>query len=134
MKGRFARYVTLAAASAAALVLVGCRSAPVMNVVDAPVVVGSGKAVTKQTVRNVIMQSGSGLGWQMQDVDSHTLQGTLYLRSHMAQVEIPYSATSYSINYKNSTNLDYNGTNIHSNYNGWVQNLDRTIKARLIGE
>ena len=38
---------------------------------------------------------------------------------------------NYSINYKDSTNLDYDGTNIHRNYNGWIANLDRAIKTQL---
>lgn len=50
----------------------------------------------------------------------------------MAQVDIPYNAKAYSIQYKNSANLKYDGVSIHSNYNGWVQNLDRAIQSRLV--
>ena len=31
----------------------------------------------------------------------------------------------------NSDNLHYKDGTIHSNYNGWVQNLDRGIKNQL---
>ena len=44
-----------------------------------------------------------------------------------------YSTKAYSIVYKDSQNLDYNGTTktIHRAYNGWVQNLDRGIRTQL---
>jgi len=57
--------------------------------------------------------------------------GTLYVREHMAKVEIPYDRNTYSILYRDSNNLDYDGANIHGNYNGWVQNLSNAINARL---
>jgi len=47
-------------------------------------------------------------------------------------VQIPYSETSYSIQYKSSTNLqESGGRTIHRNYNGWIQNLNRGINAQL---
>ena len=42
-----------------------------------------------------------------------------------------YSVKSYSIRYKDSTELGYDGGSIHQNYNGWVQNLDKGIRAQL---
>ena len=38
----------------------------------------------------------------------------------------------YSITYKESTNLDYMNGQIHRNYNGWIENLDRDIRANLL--
>jgi len=58
---------------------------------------------------------------------------SLYLREHVAIVDITYTKKAYNIKYKNSQNLSYDGTNIHSNYNGWVQNLSRQIQAQLSG-
>jgi hypothetical protein len=61
------------------------------------------------------------------------VQGTLNLRSHTAVVTIPFSTKSYSILYKESTNLKYDAEKqtIHGNYNGWVQRLDNEIRARI---
>jgi hypothetical protein len=59
--------------------------------------------------------------------------GTLNVRSHTAVVDIPYSTKSYSITYSSSQNLKYDeaaGT-IHSNYNGWIQRLENTIRSRI---
>lgn len=50
----------------------------------------------------------------------------------MAEVDITYSKDKYNIRYKNSNNLNYDGTKIHSNYNGWIQNFDNAIKRELL--
>ncbi|MDG4552338.1 MAG: hypothetical protein P9F19_04045 [Candidatus Contendobacter sp.] len=113
-----------------ALALVGCRSNPVYNVENAPVSTST-RAYNLRDVRNAILQAGASLGWQMKDAQSGLIVGTLYVRDHMAQVEIPYDRTSYSIVYRDSQNLGYDGVNIHSNYNGWVQRLSGAINAQL---
>jgi len=61
------------------------------------------------------------------------VEGVLALRTHRAVVDIDYDTKVYSIKYKDSVNLDYDGKTIHKNYNGWVENLDRAIKSKLIG-
>jgi hypothetical protein len=60
------------------------------------------------------------------------INAKLSLRTHVAVVDVRYSATSYSIVYRDSTNLDYRGDQIHKNYNGWIQNLDRDIRNELL--
>jgi hypothetical protein len=59
------------------------------------------------------------------------LAATLHLRTHTAEVEIPYSVTSYSIIYKSSVDLKEKDGQIHKNYNGWIQNLNRGIDTQL---
>ena len=116
----------------AAAGLAGCRIAPVMDVVDAPVIEPTGgPKLTADQVKLAIQRAGATLGWQIKEVQPYLLEGTLHLRTHMAQVNIPYSAERYSIVYKDSQNLQYDGKNIHSNYNGWVQNLDKAIKVQM---
>ncbi len=116
----------------AAAGLAGCRVAPVMDIVDAPVIEpGGGQKLTAEQVKLAIQRAGATLGWQIKEVQPFLLEGTLNLRSHMAQVNIPYSAQRYSIVYKDSQNLNYDGKQIHSNYNGWVQNLDKAIKVQM---
>jgi hypothetical protein len=82
-------------------------------------------------VRTAIIAAGVGLGWRVVDAGPGKLEGTLALREHTAVVEIPYSSRAYSIVYKSSTNLNEAGGVIHSNYNGWVQNLDRAIRTEI---
>ena len=107
----------------AAVVLAGCAPlAPIQNVKDASVT--AYQAADADQVKGAIVRAGTGLGWIMRDAGPGKLNGTLILRTHTAEVEIPYSATSYSITYKSSINLQEAGGNIHRNYNGWIQNLN----------
>jgi hypothetical protein len=116
---------------AMALLVVGCRIAPVYDVNQAPIT--ASRAVSMSEVEQTIRQAGAGLGWQMVPKGPGNIEGTLILRDHRAVVDIKYDTKSYSIKYKDSSNLQYDGTQIHSNYNGWVQRLDNTIRARLTG-
>ena len=111
----------------------GCRTAPIYNVDNAPVVSSTGKALSSTQVRDAIIHAGTSLGWQMAAKTPGHIIGTLYLRGTMAQVDIKYSPKSYSIEYKNSEKLKYDGKNIHKNYNGWIMNLQNRINAQLTG-
>lgn len=123
-------HITLAAL-AVAIAVAGCTSVPIQNVSQTPATNATGKALSKDQVRGAIVRAGAALGWQMRDEGPTMLVGTLQLRKHTAVVEIPYSASSYSIKYRSSENLDEKGGNIHKNYNGWIQNLTRGITAQL---
>jgi len=118
-------------ASVLILLAVGCRgSVPVYNVTDAPVAASKANPSLDE-VSKAIVRAGAALGWQMKETKPGHMLGTLYLRKHVAVVDVDYSVKSYSIRYKDSTELDYNSGNIHPNYNGWIQNLDKGIRAQL---
>ena len=108
-----------------------CRTAPTIYQVQNAAVSTNVPNATKDDVRKAIVRAGGGLGWQIRDNGADALIGTLILRTHTAIVDIPYSAKQYSITYKDSTNLNYDGASIHSNYNGWVQNLHKAINTQL---
>ncbi len=110
--------------------MVGCRTAPVFNVTDAPTM-ATGKNVKLADIEKAIVRAGGTLGWRMKKVKPGHIIGTLFIRKHMAKVDIKYSTKAYSITYRDSENLKYDGSSIHSNYNGWVQNLDRAIRREL---
>ena len=121
----------LAVSIAATLALAGCaRTAPITTLDNVPVTTSTGKASAAQ-VRTAIMAAGTSLGWQIRDGGPGVMEGALNLRGHSAVVDIPYSSNAYSIKYKRSENLNESGGTIHSNYNGWVQNLDRAIRTEL---
>jgi hypothetical protein len=115
----------------AAATIAACTSAPIMNVNSAAVTNASGKSLSADQVRSAIIRAGAALGWQMKDEGAGKLVGTLQLRDHTAVVDIPYSASNYSIAYRSSVNLQERGGQIHRNYNGWIQNLTRGINAQL---
>jgi hypothetical protein len=110
----------------------GCAPmAPIQNVGDTPVTAVGSKRLTEVEVRSAIVRAGTGLGWIVKDAGPGKLNATLILRTHTAEVEIPYSTSSYSITYKSSVNLQEGNGKIHRNYNGWIQNLNRGINAQL---
>ena len=113
------------------LMLAGCRVNPVFNVENAPIEI-SGKH-SSNDVKKAIIRAGIGLGWQMKAKKEGHIVASLYIREHVAIADITYTKKSYNIKYKSSQNLSYDGTNIHSNYNGWVKNLSRQIQAQLSG-
>jgi hypothetical protein len=79
-----------------------------------------------------IRRAGTGLGWQMDPVRPGLTRATLNLRSHVAVTEIAYDEQGFSIRYLDSRNLDYDGTSIHKNYNGWIENLERAISQQPV--
>lgn len=109
--------------------LTGCRTSAINNVTEAPIM----QKVSSDKVYKAIYGAGTTLGWNVKKVKSGLAVATLHLRTHMAMVEIPYNEKTYSINYKDSVNLKYNPETkiIHSNYNGWVQNLNKAIQTQL---
>lgn len=123
--------LSIAAAVALAIAISACTSVPIMNVDSAAVPAVAGKQPTQEQVRAAIVRAGSALGWQMKDEGPNKLVATLMLRTHTAVVDIPYSPTSFSIKYRSSVNLDESGGNIHKNYNGWIQNLNKGITTQL---
>jgi hypothetical protein len=117
--------------AALGLLGVGCAPTPVVNVTDAPVVVNK-PGVTLDEVGKAIVRAGATIGFQMIMNRPGLITGTYSPRGDFtAVVEVKYSTQKYSINYKDSQGLNYDGTNIHRNYNNWVLNLDRNIKTQL---
>ncbi|MCD6042169.1 MAG: putative lipoprotein [Burkholderiales bacterium] len=118
--------------SAAALVMVGCGAQqPIQNVESSPIILPPGKSVSMQQVTTAIMRAGTRLGWQMVPEGPGRLSGRIALRNHMAVIDVSHDTKSYSIKYRDSSNLDARDGMIHRNYNGWIQNLDKGIRSEL---
>jgi hypothetical protein len=117
--------------AAAALAVAGCTTAAIYNVDNAPITVQPDKTVTMNDVQMAIMRAGGALGWQITPDNPGHLTGRLALRTHVAVVDIRHDTKSYSIKYRDSTNLQAEGGNIHKNYNGWIQNLEKGIRTQL---
>jgi hypothetical protein len=128
-RGNMSKIIVLAFALVFALG--ACTSRPIRNVDNDPVVTAT-KPATMADVEQAIMRAGAGLGWVMTPVRPGLVTGRLALRTHVAVVDITYDTKSFSIRYKDSVNLEYDGGNIHKNYNGWIDNLEREIRANLL--
>ncbi|WP_373510505.1 hypothetical protein [Thiocapsa sp.] len=123
------RMLMLLVMAVSVIALGGCRTAPIRDLDTRPIPPGA----TLTQISKAIQGAGNSLGWAMQETAPGMIVGTIFLRDHMAKVEIPFSTSSYSIRYSASTNLKYNEEKrtIHSNYNGWISNLDNQIRANL---
>jgi hypothetical protein len=104
---------------------------PIYNVQSSPI--PPNPAATMENIEKAIMRAGLTLGWQIAPKGPGHAEGVLVLRTHRAVVDITYDTKSFNINYKDSLNLDYREKDktIHSNYNGWIQNLEKGIRAQV---
>jgi predicted small lipoprotein YifL len=107
--------------------LAGCaRTAPIAQI-NNTVTAGH----TEAQVRTAILKAGQQRQWIMSQAGPGVLNGRLQTRDHVAEIRITYSASSYSINYASSLNLQASGGKIHNSYNRWIHNLDRDIQLNL---
>ena len=114
-------------------VLIACAPTPIRNVENAPVV-SSNSNYDLFEVTKAIQRAGISLNWQMKEETPGHVVGTLYIRSHMAKVDVIYTLDEYSIIYRNSSNLKHDPVKntIHRNYNRWIQDLANAINTQLI--
>jgi len=117
------------------ILFTSCRIGAVYNVTDTSINTGSGNEPTLEQVEKAIRSAATTTkpAWSMRVENPGHIVASLHIRSHTAVVDIAYSTKSYSITYNTSTNLKYDAeaNTIHSNYNGWIQNLDNGIKGKL---
>ena len=108
---------------------------PIMNLKDVSISVkGDGTSLTIQEVQAAIINGCRARRWSPGLDGEGMIRATINVRSkHFAEIEIPFTSTSYSIIYVSSKNLDYNASRrkIHRNYNNWVVKLSATIDREL---
>jgi hypothetical protein len=118
-----------------ALLALGCAPlAPVMNVTDQTF--ETNRPASLDEIGNAIIRAGASLNMQMRKVRPGLISATYVPmggagKGLSATMEVKYNAKSYSIEYKDSQGLKYDGTSIHRNYNLWVQRLDARIRVQL---
>ena len=123
------RFLRLGLPVLALLVIASCRQAPIYNVQTASFANPAANVALDERGRQ-IKRAGAALGWQMVDESPGVIRATISLRTHRAVAEIRYDQAQFSIRYVDSVNLNYDGSNIHPNYNGWIQRLEQTILAQ----
>ena len=114
------------------LILSGCfgRVQPVYNVFNHPIPQGA-QSLSLKDIGDVIRISASKRQWLVEEKEPGLFTMVHRKKTHVAVVEIQYNQNSYSIKYNDSTDLLYNGRNIHRNYNRWVANLELDIETNL---
>lgn len=114
----------------AGMLLMGCRAAvPIQNVQHQALPVKDAKVVERAIIAGTMKR-----GWNVRKTGPQVFEAVLDHHALHATVEIPYGEDYYSIIYKQSANLKYNGKKevIHPRYNTWILNLKRAINSSII--
>ncbi|BBP74329.1 hypothetical protein CCU68_23420 [Pseudomonas gingeri NCPPB 3146 = LMG 5327] len=70
--------------------------------------------------------------WSVQRVNPTQIQAEITVREQFhVEIDINYSASGYSIAYRDSSGMDYKDGKIHKNYIRWVRLLDKGILREL---
>jgi len=108
--------------------VVACtRTAPVYNVTSDNFTTPSA-SLSERAAQ--IKRAGVGLRFAMEDAGPGKIKATYGARGHQGVAMVSFNQSTFSIQYVSSVDLDYDGTNIHKNYNGWIENLEKAIKAQ----
>jgi len=115
------------------------RVEPLVNVENQALARADGKPLSAEQVKSAIIAGSARQRiWTVTPVKNGVMTAMLNVRNkHTAVVDITYSATGFSIKYRESNNLlyekDENGVDqIHRNYNRWVQGLRQNITQEAL--
>lgn len=111
--------------------MLSCRKAHVRDIPDNSIPSPYDKSLTVEEIEAAIIMGGNEAGWSMQKKEPGLIVGVIQVRQHEAQVNVRYSESSWSITYRDSSNLKYNGDKIHVNYNKWVSRLADAIRKQF---
>lgn len=94
---------------------------------------GPQKGVTLAQMQGAIETTARDLGWQLSDVKSGSFTGERNwdANKHKIAVGVIYDEKSFSIRYKDSKNMSFNGSSIHHTYNDMVSALQDNIKTNV---
>jgi hypothetical protein len=94
---------------------------------------GPQKGVTLAQMRSTIEKTAQDLGWQLSDVQagSFTARQEWGATKHNIVVGVVYDEKTFSIRYKDSKNMSFNGSSIHHTYNDMVSTLQDHIKTNV---
>lgn len=107
--------------------IVGCSTAEVLSIHDAPI----NANLQARDAGPVIEQALTVRGWQVAARRPGAIDAYIVVRQHRADIAITYNADSYSIAYRDSQGLNYRNGMIHRNYNRWIANLNADIQATM---
>jgi hypothetical protein len=101
------------------------RTAAMMTVTDEPLPAGA----TMKQVEAAVLQSLSSRSWTIKNRSPGSVDAqygrTDSRSSFTVDITVTYTASSFSVVYKDSTGLSYDAQKgkIHANYNRWINNL-----------
>jgi hypothetical protein len=108
------------------------RDKPVYNVESEPIMTGTGITPTLDQARIAIRRAVIKKTWRIMETGPNSLEANINKGSKVARVTIDYTTKSYSIRYKSSSRLLYDGSRIHRRYNSWIKGLRKTINLNFL--
>jgi hypothetical protein len=120
----------LFAAIALAVGLGACVSMimPMERLVNVPVSHRDGEAGVGAAIDRALQARG----WVVTERRTGETDATLIGSEYRADITVRYSASAYSVVYRDSQGLDYDGQKIHRHYNNWLNNIRISIDRELI--
>jgi hypothetical protein len=118
--------------TATVIAIAACASAsvPVQNYQAVPIAAKTNPSLDQ--IGKAIVSGSSAAGWQANEVRPGVIVATYKIRQHFAIVDIAYTNNAYNITFKEGDpGLKFDGSTIHQNYNGWVNNLEKVIRAHV---
>ncbi|MBX8485906.1 hypothetical protein [Pseudomonas cichorii] len=119
----------IVALMALALLITGCTSKPVYNAKEN---FSSETGFSNEQMSRAIVTALNDRQWVVQSIKPGMIKAAITVRGrHHAEVDIPFTPTSFEIDYRSSTGLDYKDGQIHRNYNRWINLLRERILKEL---
>ncbi|QGZ29638.1 hypothetical protein [Stutzerimonas stutzeri] len=111
------------------LLIVGCTSKPIYNAQEQ---FAADMQLSDRQMQRAIVTALNDRQWKVQSLQPGMVKAAITVRArHHAEVDIPYTSTSFQINYRSSWGLDQKNGKIHRNYNRWVNRLRDNILKEL---
>lgn len=108
--------------------------APIGNFEGQQAPIASGQPASVAQIKAALTAAGSALGWQVVSTGANEMVATINVRGkHSVSTRISIEPGMYSIQYKDSTGMNYDGTRINPHYNTWVRNLSESARVKLAG-
>ena len=126
------RAIRITAIALAVFLLNACETQQLLLNVENAGLTAPGN-VSMQQVEKAIYRGAADRGWTVRRLAPGLLEAKIQARAHMAVVRITHDARTFSITYKDSRNLQHDGTRIHRNYNRWILNLRKAILRQTPG-
>ncbi len=108
----------------------GCQTtAPIYNAKN--ISISPRHSASNEEIAEAIWSAARRRGWKTEIVGKWKIKAVKHIRSHSLTVSINYSKSSFDINYIDSNNLKFDGSNIHKNYNIWIHQLEESIQNEI---
>lgn len=126
------QFQRIAALFAVAVALSGCTSNPVYTAKET---FPSDRGFSNDRMSRAIVTALMERQWVVQSARPGMIKAAITVRDkHHAEIDIPYTPTSFEMDYRDSRGLDYKDGRIHGTYNRWINYLRDDVIKQLASD